>query len=318
MKDKERYISLSLSQLVPEQPLPADLYLFLNGHFIKYKTEGDVLPGAKYNEFFNKKLDFVFCLVGKVEAFDQWYLRHQVKSKEEMIQNVGIKNKDLVDQRESIKTDLFRIFSGEITDEKCRELQDKTRKFIEVLSSRKSSQSCLNKLINYNPSVAEHSVNVATLSVYLCYNLGYNHQLILENVYMGALLHDFGKTMIDPKLLETASESEYQRVMRSHVELGRDSISQFKSLPLEVVKIVAEHHEHCDGSGYPKKLRGTRIYELAKIVSIANVFDNYASSAVGSIKERQKQALSLLKADTSERFDSKKLEKCLDVLRHGL
>ncbi|MFZ4712433.1 MAG: HD-GYP domain-containing protein [Bacteriovoracaceae bacterium] len=316
--DKERFISLQLNQLAPEVPLPADLYLFLNGHFIKYKLVGDIIPAAKYNEFFSKKVDFVFCLMDEIKLYDAWASKFIAMAKEEMVKNVGSQNAELVERRAAVSVELFKIFSGDVSDERSQKLQETTRLFIESINSKKSSQACLNKLMNYSPSIAEHSVNVATLSIYLCMHLGYAQQIILENVYMGSLLHDIGKTRINSDQFEKSDDIEKAQIMKTHVELGRIALSKANNLSSEVLKIVAEHHEHQDGTGYPKRLRGQRIYELTKIVSIANVFDNYASSLKGTLKERQKYALEQLAVDHNERFDPKKLHKCLEVLRHGL
>lgn len=318
MSSDLHYISIALNRIIPEQPLPGDVYLYVGGHFIKYKHKGDHFPSEKYNEFLLKKIDFIFCQDVEIKLFDVWFNALKEKQKQEMIENAGKDSAPLVDSREEVKDELFKIFTTELSDETCKEMQEKTRKFISLVSSRKTSQTSLKTLMNYNPTIGEHSVNVATLSIYLCFHLGYTHQLILENVYMGALLHDIGKTKLDMKLLESADPKQYEDIMRNHADLGKNVLLQSTTLPQEVIKIVAEHHERHDGKGYPRKIKGSRIYELTKIVSIANEFDNLAMNFQGDLKEKQNYAISELEKDQGEKFDPKKLQKCLEVLKRGL
>jgi putative nucleotidyltransferase with HDIG domain len=318
MSQENHYISISLNRIIPEQNLPGDLFLFVGGHFIKYKHKGDLFSADKFNEFLLKKIDFVFCADVDIKQFDSWYETLREKSKQDMVEQVGKDAKPLVETREEIKDELFKIFASDVTDSVCQEMQEKTRKFISLVASRKTSQASLKTLMNYNPTIGEHSVNVATLSIYLCFHLGYTHQLILENVYMGALLHDIGKTKLDMKMLESANPKQYEEMMRNHADLGKNILLQSTTLPQEVIKIVAEHHENHDGTGYPRKIKGSRIYELAKIVSIANEFDNYAMSFKGDLKEKQNYAIAELEKDKAKRFDPKKLQKCLEVLKRGL
>ena len=82
--------------------------------------------------------------------------------------------------------------------------------------------------------------------------------------------------------------------------------------------IVAQHHECHDGSGFPKKLRGSAIYDLARIVSIANVFDELVGDGQGTLIERQKVAIRQLDEFLYKKFDPQKLEKTLKILRMGI
>ena len=55
-----RFIAVPLERIISDVELPGDLYLYVSGHFVKYKHGGGVIPTAKYNEFILKKIEFVF------------------------------------------------------------------------------------------------------------------------------------------------------------------------------------------------------------------------------------------------------------------
>jgi HD-GYP domain-containing protein (c-di-GMP phosphodiesterase class II) len=92
---------------------------------------------------------------------------------------------------------------------------------------------------------------------------------------MGGLLHDVGKRKIDYNIINKASaltREEWEEV-KKHPTYGKEVLEEVPAIPTETRKIVYEHHENFDGTGYPNKLKEDDISPLARIVSIADVFD---------------------------------------------
>ncbi|MBE5977515.1 MAG: HD domain-containing protein [Paenibacillaceae bacterium] len=118
-----------------------------------------------------------------------------------------------------------------------------------------------------------HSVNVCVLAVILGIHMGYNMQKLKE-VAIGALLHDVGKI----KLLKEQKESiEIINIEKLHPKVGFDLLGSNNSFSAVANVAVLMHHEHVDGSGYPLGLKGNEIHEVAKLITICNVFDNMVS-----------------------------------------
>jgi response regulator RpfG family c-di-GMP phosphodiesterase len=65
-------------------------------------------------------------------------------------------------------------------------------------------------------------------------------------------------------------------------------------------------------------MRGKEIYDLAKIVAIANTFDELVSSDSGPLADRQKNAIAQLEGPLAHKFDPMKLQKALKVLTLGV
>ncbi len=313
--DEIDFQSLPIKRVDPNIALPGSIYLFLNGHFVHYKSAGDSIPSEKYNLFIYRKMTHLFIKCEEKDLFDAWYENRVKKTTAKLNSEVGKGNEVLVDLRNQMKGDLYELFKEDITKEDVDVMMEGTRKIVEKALESNTAQAAMKKLINYGEGIADHSLNVAFLSVYLAQNLGYNHQIILENVYLGGLLHDFGKTRIDPKYFEDENSPNFDKAMLAHPELGKNTLMAKAEVPEEVLSIVVEHHERNDGKGYPKGIKGHKIYDLTKIVSIANSFFDFMKASNGGFQERKKKAIYLIENDKGHMFDPKKVESAVKVLK---
>ncbi len=119
-----------------------------------------------------------------------------------------------------------------------------------------------------------HSVNVCVFGLALGLHMGMS-SAELHELGAGLLLHDVGKSTIDPAILTKPgplSPAEWD-VIRTHPERGVEILSQTQSLQPSSLAVVLEHHERCSGKGYPRGLRGHEIHIFAKIAALADVFD---------------------------------------------
>lgn len=89
-----------------------------------------------------------------------------------------------------------------------------------------------------------------------------------------ALLHDIGKLATPDEILlkPGALTEEEKAITRQHPLVGRDILSRIPSLAA-AAPIVAHHHEHYDGSGYPDRLRGEGIPIGSRIILVSDAFD---------------------------------------------
>ena len=95
-----------------------------------------------------------------------------------------------------------------------------------------------------------------------------------EVVRIGALLHDIGQFGIDERLFSTIirQADREDEFVKFHPEVGARMVQPL-ALPPAVGEIVRHHHERYDGSGYPDGLKGDEIPYLARLVGLANAFD---------------------------------------------
>lgn len=313
------YSSFPLTKLVHSKELPGDLFLFVNGKFIKLYNSGDSLTVEKYDLLIIKKINFVFIVSSDLNLFENWSL----ESKQEEAHLVADENEDIKEiagSARAIKDDFLNYISQDLEDKDIKELVQKTKDLSAKVLAKKSVGTLITKMMSTNSSMADHASNVANIAIYLGVNIGYSHQILLENLYLGGLFHDYGKITIDRELLENKESIEYKKAYRNHPTSGRFALLAETEFSDEVLDIVGQHHERVDGKGYPKGIKGARIYELSKVVSIANMFDRLVSESSGTLKERQQIALVVLKKDEGAQFDARilgKAIKCLELVVNG-
>lgn len=128
-----------------------------------------------------------------------------------------------------------------------------------------------------DPYTAGHQLRVDLLACAIGKELGLSdHQL--EGLHIAALLHDIGKITLPSDYLAKPSKlsKEERAVIRCHSEAGYEILKNIH-FPWPVAEIVYQHHEHLDGSGYPRALTDKDILLEAKILTVADVVEAMSS-----------------------------------------
>jgi len=148
-----------------------------------------------------------------------------------------------------------------------------------------------------------HSLNVSVLALMLAKAAEMDAET-MQQVGMGAILHDIGKMEIPTTVtLKTdALTRAEQMLMEQHCDYGL-RLAQKMNLAPVVVSVIQQHHECVDGSGYPKRLIGEQITTAAKVVAIANAYDNLCNPVNLSEAVTPSEALSHLFALKRTKFD---------------
>ncbi|MCO4792497.1 MAG: HD domain-containing protein [Bacteriovoracaceae bacterium] len=325
MSDKfneELYEAVPLKKFDPEKALCSDLYLKINNKYLKYRFNGDAITSEKYDLFLSKNVAEVFVLKEELETVLSWLDAAKQETIEEMVEEVGEENRELVEQREEIKEILYETFADEELNSRSVEvLQHQSKEFVALASEDKINKAIIAKLTKFNSSVADHSVNTANISVYLAMCCGFGAQYDLENIYMGALLHDYGKAKIPANILENKTNVRYSQAIQDHPNKGVGMIKKMKNIPEEVQMIVVQHHEQWNGNGFPKGLKEEGIYKFAMIVSMANIFNNIVEDEMQkkAMKEPNvevyRKAIKVIEYDKGKQFNPEYIERACDGLK---
>jgi putative nucleotidyltransferase with HDIG domain len=128
-----------------------------------------------------------------------------------------------------------------------------------------------------DPYTFEHSARVAAISMLLAEAMGLP-AADLDVLNRSGLLHDVGKIGVPDRILgkTTPLTEEEWATIRRHPVIGYEMLKDipFLSAGLHAVR---HHHERWDGEGYPDRLKGTAIPQLARIVMVADAFDAMTS-----------------------------------------
>lgn len=149
-----------------------------------------------------------------------------------------------------------------------------------------------------------HSVSVCTLSIMTGITMNYTENKLKE-LGIGALLHDIGKSKIDPDLLYRSGDlsEEESALMAKHPETGYAIIKEYGDLSLLSAHVALQHHERWDGKGYPRQLAGKNIHEYARIVAAANTYDELMTDRPNRPAYQVNQAINLVKRMANIYFD---------------
>lgn len=146
----------------------------------------------------------------------------------------------------------------------------------EILASQKELAYILGEAVEQrSKETGSHVKRVAHFSYLLALEYGLD-QAQADLIKLASPLHDVGKIAIPDHILKKPGKltPDEWEVMQSHAQLGADLL---KSDDNEVLKmgaiIAAQHHEHWQGGGYPKGLKGEEIHIAGRITALADVFD---------------------------------------------
>ena len=153
-----------------------------------------------------------------------------------------------------------------------------------------------------------HSERVVTYSLRLGREYGLNNET-MKALEFGSLLHDIGKIGVPDSILRKPAkltDEEWVR-MKEHPYHGQQILRGIKFLE-GAARVVAQHHEKWDGSGYPHGLRGEDIDICARIFAVADAFDAITSDRVYRRGKSYQEAAKELDDWAGRQFDPKVVE----------
>ncbi len=126
-----------------------------------------------------------------------------------------------------------------------------------------------------------HSVSVCALLVAFANARGMDQDIIRE-AGLGGLLHDTGKALVPDAILNKPGPltDEEFAIIKKHPMDGFNILKQSPDVPALALDITRHHHERRDGTGYPDKLAGDDISEIAQMAAIVDVYDAITADRV--------------------------------------
>jgi len=169
-------------------------------------------------------------------------------------------------------------------------------------------------LENKDPFTHGHSSRVNYYSNLLAEKLELS-QKELQDLQVGAYLHDIGKLGVDTKIIYKEGSFTRQELllMRRHPEIGVDLVTPI-GLSQNVVSIIRHHHEFYNGTGYPDGLKGEAIPLLTRIVSTSETFDAMVTDRPYRKALPMKDIVDELKRFSGVQFDPHLIQLMLGII----
>ncbi len=205
---------------------------------------------------------------------------------------------------------------------------------------KRSADRLLDNLVEnaaklYYPSVEvctntefNHAIDVAILSIMIGMRLHYSDD-DLARLALAALLHDIGKKKFSEKFLKihrTDYTQKQRNIYEMHTRLGAQMIEHdFQNLT--VALSVMDHHERQDGSGFPRKLKGSgqppymersttsgTIYRHGEIIGVANYYDNLVKGRIEKKFYSPVEAVQIIIEKTPQWFNETVVEEAVSTI----
>lgn len=280
------FFSIPFHLIVVDREVPYDLYVNSSSsevreHFVRIFPKSDRLGledltvfKKKYHQLYvheSQRMDYMRSLIHLDHGSDT--------EKGDIIKGFAISYLDNI-----FKSD--KEFSTDVLSQSIEGCKVAVESMVDVIKDYDVSQiqNLIATLSFHDFYTYDHSINVSMYCIGLFKSIkptATKEEMVLAG--LGGLLHDLGKIKLTTDIInkpEKLTDQEFELIKR-HPDFGKQllednpcDICNDKSIDLEVIiRVVHEHHENYNGTGYPQKLSGNDIHLLARITAVADFFD---------------------------------------------
>ncbi|PLR77561.1 metal-dependent phosphohydrolase [Bacillus sp. V3-13] len=189
-----------------------------------------------------------------------------------MIDEEDVISQETKREAASLLSTLYQYVQSGEKDFKLKAVSKVASSIIDEITLRKEVLAHLNDIRTKDNALFLHSFNVCVLSVLVGLKMGLDRSK-LRDLSVGALLHDIGKT--------TPDQPGYSSKENDHTWKGFNLLRKNPEVSKLSAVVALQHHEHPDGSGYPRSLTEGDIHLFSKIVAVTNDYDNMIYGATG-------------------------------------
>lgn len=164
-----------------------------------------------------------------------------------------------------------------------------------------------------DPYTAGHQRRVADLAYAIALEMNLEESR-LTGLRMASTIHDLGKISIPSEILTKPTKLTYIEfeIVKTHAQAGYDILKDI-DFPWPIARIVHEHHERMDGSGYPNGLKGEDILLESKILTVADVVEAMVSHRPYRAALGVEQALGEIIKNRGILYDEDVVDSCLKL-----
>ncbi len=165
-----------------------------------------------------------------------------------------------------------------------------------------------------DPYTAGHQKNVADIAVKIAKGMNLEESRV-EAIRLASLIHDIGKITVPASILSKPGKiSEIERAMiETHPKTGYEIIRNI-DFPKTIGKIILQHHERLNGSGYPNHLKSDEIILEAKIVAVADVVDAMLSHRPYRQAKTFTETIEEISKNKGILYDTSAVNLCIKIL----
>jgi HD-GYP domain-containing protein (c-di-GMP phosphodiesterase class II) len=156
-----------------------------------------------------------------------------------------------------------------------------TNKSVDAIFNNPESLACIVNIREKDEYLLEHSVAVAIYMAIFARYLNIEKSIV-EQLSIGAFLHDVGKIMIPDEILNKPgklTDAEFE-IMKTHANHSIEIIKKTPNISALSLEVAALHHEKLNGQGYPNQVKGDDISLYGRMIAICDIFDALTADRV--------------------------------------
>jgi putative nucleotidyltransferase with HDIG domain len=208
-------------------------------------------------------------------------------------------------------------FVRDITDQRIRE--NELRQTVEKLRKVTGAtvQAMAQTVEVRDPYTAGHQKRVSNIARAIATEMTLPSDMV-EGIRMAGNIHDIGKISVPAEILSkpgTLTDIQFA-LIKAHPKTGYEILRGIE-FPYDIARIVLQHHERIDGSGYPLGLFGDDILLEARIVAVADVVEAMSSHRPYRPALGLEKALEEISAQKGKRYDHRVVEAFEKALERG-
>ncbi|MBN1114488.1 MAG: HD domain-containing protein [Oligoflexia bacterium] len=290
---KEEYFAVPVFSLADTDNISFDVYLYLsvNDKIIKVVNRDGTLDRKFKQKLINYQYDLLYIHKKDLEMYEE-YIKEDFISKISRAKEIGLKDgKELVlhdysEHMAELKQTVQSFFKAMVTSpdqgstllERCSNI---IKDSISTLCGERDLFRRLNDVVQSLGKENNHYVNVSTFSLMFALALEIVDNQSLKDIGIAATLHDIGKINLPENLTEKSpllmNDDELEQY-KKHPEFSKKLLLDNKAHISELsYRMILEHHEAYDGSGFPLGLKYHQIHPYSQLLGIADRFDNLVS-----------------------------------------
>lgn len=291
----EDFAPIPLNSLQQDATTEFDLYIRSQKGAppVLYRKAGLPFSEQAYKRLVERNIATLWVRIDDRTAYRRYVEVHIGQILADSSIDVGERSRLLYDSAQEMVKDILR-------DPRAGDMVKRSGKLakhmVAFMFRESKSFQHLMKVTSYDYYTYTHSIDVFVFSIALAQRLGWNE----DNVYglgQGALLHDVGKSQIDPEILNcpgTLSDEQWV-IMRQHPAHGETLLREQGETDSVVLDVVRHHHEKLTGFGYPDQLHAEAISQPARVAAIADIFSALTTNRPYKKAMTTFEALTLMK-----------------------
>jgi len=275
-------VEINFEDILPGQFLPFALYIQIynkntNRHYIrKISKENTVFTSGLKNILQQRRLASVFIREQDYSAFLEYYKAIKLS---QSFQHQKIRDdKRLLVYGKAVEA-VMDILTDPADNKNIKAAVDLVDDLFKTIVDDPVTYLDMFKLFKRDTTIFNHSANVCLLTV--SFGIYLRLQAKTVNILgLGGLFHDVGMNRVDKRILERKgplTKLEWDEI-KKHPERGFALLKTSLIVPTPSLRIIMEHHEKEDGSGYPRGLKGDQVSKAAQICQIVDQYDSMTTT----------------------------------------